>query len=184
MSWSRFAAYSFHSKSNNSLQIMAEQLSSNYQEFGYTKDGKVFLKAYHTFPDRQIGEVKNTDDEALQYFANRFLHISQKVDKLIQDIEEATNKGSYLMKLIHMRQQLEIYDGLGDFMPLFAKLDEAEQYIQDLIDVNRSKNTEIKASLLAELQDSLSNISDWPTVNAKIKEIREKWLKTGSVFSD
>jgi len=163
---------------------MAEQLITTAQEYGFADNGKVFLKAYLNFPDRQIGEVKNTESEALLYFLNRFQHIAQKVDKLIQDIEEATNKGSYLMKLIHMREQLEKYDGLGDFIPLFEKLDKAEQYIQDLIDVNRSKNTEIKAALLEELQESLSNITDWPTVNAKIKEIREKWLKTGSVFSD
>jgi hypothetical protein len=163
---------------------MAEQTTPNYQEYGFTRDGKVFLKAYREFPDRQIGEVKNTEDEALKYFANRFQHIASKVDKLIEDIEEATNKGSYLMKLIHMRLQLETYDGLGDFIPLYKRLDDAEAYIQDLIDVNRSKNTEIKSALLAELQESLTDITDWPTVNAKIKEIREKWLKTGSVFSE
>ena len=41
-------------------------------EFGYTQDQKVFIKGYSTYPDRQIGEVRNTDQEALDYFVNRF----------------------------------------------------------------------------------------------------------------
>ena len=41
-------------------------------EFGYTLDGKVFIKSYSGYPERQIGEVRNTDAEALDYFINRF----------------------------------------------------------------------------------------------------------------
>ena len=41
-------------------------------EYAYIKDGKVFLKGYLDMPDRQIGEVKRTDEEAFQYFTNRY----------------------------------------------------------------------------------------------------------------
>lgn len=153
-------------------------------EFGYAKDGKVYLKAYHTYPERQIGEVKTTEAEALAYFMRRFEFITGKVDALLADIETAQNKGSYLMKLLHMRSQLETYDALGDFMPLFKRLDEAEVGIRELIDQNRVKNHEIKQALLKEWRESLSTITDWVTASAKAKEIREKWLKTGSVAKE
>ncbi len=41
-------------------------------EYGYVKDSKVFLKGYLGYPDRQIGEVKRTEQEAIDYFKNRF----------------------------------------------------------------------------------------------------------------
>ena len=39
-------------------------------EYGYVSDGKVFLKGYLGNPDRQIGEVKRTEQEAIDYFKN------------------------------------------------------------------------------------------------------------------
>lgn len=149
--------------------------------FGYTKDGAVFIKGRNGQPDRKIGVVKNLPEEALNYFVRRFDLIKTKVDKLCQDIEEADNKGSFLMKLIHMREQLAIYDALGDFEPLYAKLDLYERSIQVLVGLNREKNSDIKAALVEELETTLTDITDWKQVNATVKEIREKWLKTGSV---
>ena len=65
-------------------------------EYGYVKDSKVFLKGYLDFPDRQIGEVKRTEQEAIDYFKNRFNIVLNKVEQLEQEIDEALNKGSYL----------------------------------------------------------------------------------------
>jgi len=152
-------------------------------EYGHISDGKVYLKAYLNYPERQIGEVKTTDESALLYFGNRFNHITEKVNQLLTDITEAANKGSYLMKLIHMREQLGSYDALGNFIPLFEKLDEAENEIRGLIDVNRHKNLEIKTALLQELEDAfLADPIDWTILNAKVKEVKDKWLKTGAVL--
>lgn len=164
------------------MQSDLEQNTST--EYGYVKEGKVYLKAYATYPDRQIGEVKTTNEEALAYFIRRFEFITGKVEALLADIEGALNKGSYLMKLLHMRGQLEQYDAIGDFMPLFHKLDEAEDSIRGLIDQNRVKNYEIKQALLQEWRDNLTEIKDWMEASAKAKEIREKWLKTGSVAKE
>lgn len=157
---------------------------TNSTEYGFVQDGKVYLKAFDRFETRPIGEVKTTDEEALAYFIKRFAFITGKVDQLLADIETAQNKGSYLMKLLHMRKQLETYEALGDFMPLFAKLDAAEESIRDLIEHNRVKNLEIKRALLQEWHDTLIEITDWVDASAKAKEIREKWLKTGSVAKE
>ena len=48
-------------------------------EYAYIKDGKVFLKGYLDMPDRQIGEVKRTEEEAFQYFINRYQIAVNKV---------------------------------------------------------------------------------------------------------
>ncbi len=150
-------------------------------DFGFIEDDKVFLKGFLEFPDRQIGVVKETEEAAIKYFENRFAQAQQKVNDLEKLIEEAQNKGSYLMKLIHMRKYLSKFDGLGDYVMLFNKLDELELGLKDLISVNRVKNLEIKQALLKELEDFLVNIEDWKEATDQLQELKMKWIKTGSV---
>ncbi|WP_332911376.1 hypothetical protein [Algoriphagus boritolerans] len=85
--------------------------------FGYIKDGKVYLKGFLGRSDREIGEVKENEASTLSYFEARFEQIKDKVTKLKSDIEENQNKGSFLMKLIHLRDSLFETDALGDFIP-------------------------------------------------------------------
>ncbi len=84
-------------------------------EYAYIKDGKVFLKGYLDMPDRQIGEVKRTEEEAFQYFINRYQIAVNKVSQLESEITEAQNKGSFLTKLTQLRKRLLNFDGIGDF---------------------------------------------------------------------
>src|SRR5690606_14744008 len=85
------------------------------EEHGYIKDGKVFLKGYLDYPDRQIGEVKRTEQDAIDYFKNRYTIAESKVSQLEQEVETAQNKGSYLTKLLQLRKKLLGFDAIGDF---------------------------------------------------------------------
>jgi hypothetical protein len=76
--------------------------------------------AFMGYPDRQIGEVKQSVEASVKYFRDRFETAIQKVDELYKLVEEAQNKGSYLMKLLHLRQYLIEFDGLGDYPALLA----------------------------------------------------------------
>ncbi len=149
-------------------------------EFGYVQDGKVFLKGYLDYPDRQIGEVRNTEAEALQYFVNRFQMALAKVDQLEQQIEEAQNKGSFLTKLLQLRKNLVEFDGLGDFVPLLHRLDGLEEHLRELIKTNQAKNLEIKRALLDEIRGIVVN-DDWAQATEQMQELKTKWLKTGPV---
>ena len=55
-------------------------------EYAYIKDNKVFLKGYLDMPDRQIGEVKRTEEEAFQYFVNRYDIAVKKVEVLEKEL--------------------------------------------------------------------------------------------------
>ena len=101
-------------------------------EYAYIKDSKVFLKGYLDLPERQIGEVKRTDEEAFQYFINRYDIAVKKVEQLEKEIDGATNKGSYLTKLLQLRKRLENFDGIGNFIPLLTKLDIKEEHVKYL----------------------------------------------------
>lgn len=152
-------------------------------QYGYVSNGKVYLKAYLDFPDREIGEIKESEETSLNYFVNRFSLVESKVNNLIEAIEKSENKGSYLMKLLHMKKYVSEFDGLGDFKPLHKKLDEAEQYLNGLIEVNREKNLNTKKELIAELE-AVKDSLEWKEASIRVKEIRDRWIKTGAVAKE
>jgi len=128
--------------------------------YGYIKDNKVFLKGFLGKPDREIGEVKEDEPSTIAYFEDRFAQIQEKVEKLKKDIEENQNKGSFLMKLIHLRDSLYESDALGDFVPMIEELNGLEEYLNEIIQANRAKNLEIKKGLIQEAE-ALKDDTDW-----------------------
>jgi hypothetical protein len=148
--------------------------------FGYIKDGKVFLKGFLGRPDRVIGEVKGDETSTLLYFEARFAQLQEKVVKLTEAIQENQNKGSFLMKLIHLRESLFASDALGDFVPLIETLNEQEVFLGEIIQGNRGKNLEVKLALIEEAK-ALQQDTDWRETTEKFKELKLRWIKTGPV---
>ncbi len=148
--------------------------------FGYIKDGKVFLKGFLGGEDREIGEVKGDEASTLRYFEARFALLQEKVAQLKAAIQENQNKGSFLMKLIHLKESLYESDALGDFASLIAELEEQEAFLVEIIQENRSKNLEIKQGLIQEAIAIQKN-TDWKETSEKFKELKLRWIKTGPV---
>ncbi|MCU0450898.1 MAG: DUF349 domain-containing protein [Bernardetiaceae bacterium] len=156
---------------------------STLTEYGYAKDGKVYLNAYMEFPVREIGVVKESEEQSLEYFIKRFDLAKKKVEDLQAAALNTPNKGSYLMKLIHMRTYLAEFDGLGDFPALFAILDELETDIRSYVQDNRVKNYEIKQALLKEAE-LLRDDTNWNTSTKLFKDLKLRWIKTGSAHAE
>ncbi len=131
-------------------------------------------------PDRQIGEVKRTPEEAFKYFEDRYDIALGKVKQLQEDIETAQNKGSYLTKLKQLRKRLLNFDGIGDFLPLLNTLNQLEASLSGMIDENQSNNLEIKQGLLEEAL-AIADSTDWQEVADMLQEIRTRWIRTGPV---
>ncbi len=148
--------------------------------YGYIKEGKVYLKGFLGQADREIGEVKEDEASTLSYFEARFEQLKEKVEKLKSDIEENQNKGSFLMKLIHLRDALMHSDALGDFVPLIDELNQQEEALNEIIQVNRSKNLELKEALIQEAE-ALKDDTDWKTTTEAFKDLKMRWIKTGPV---
>ncbi len=148
--------------------------------FGFIKGSDIYLKGFSDLPDRKIGEVKESEEQSIQYFVNRYETAKSKVDQLAVNITEAENKGSFLMKLIHLREKLKKHDGLGDYLPLFRQLDQLESDLKDLIASNKVRNEDIKTTLLKEFEP-FGHVTDWKTATEEILSINDRWLKTGTV---
>lgn len=158
-------------------------MNKTLSPYGYTNNDKVYLFAYMDFPERELGFVRESEEASIEYFTKRFTLAETKVNDLIAAIHESQNKGSYLMKLIHMHQYLAEFNALGDFSSLFAKLDVEELAIRDYVLQNRGKNLEIKTALLEEAK-SYKHSTSWADTAEKYKEIKMKWIKTGSSPSE
>lgn len=149
-------------------------------QFGFCRDGKVYINAYLNFPEREIGFVRNTESEALEYFVNRFELAKKKVATLSKEVEEVQNKGSFLTKVTQMKAYLAEFDGLGDFVPLFAELDRLEVFLKDLIANNQVKNLEIKRALVEDAK-AIASEEDISNATDRLLEVKAKWVKTGPV---
>lgn len=149
-------------------------------EYGFCQDGKVYINAYLNFPQREIGFVRNTEQEALDYFVNRFELAKTKVIQLASEINDVQNKGSYLTKVIQMKAYLAEFDGLGDFVPLFKQLDSLEVFLRDLIQNNQIKNLEIKRALIEDAK-VVAGQEDVLQATEELMELKAKWVKTGPV---
>ena len=151
--------------------------------YGFIRDGKIYRIAFLNYPEREIGEVRESEESTIAYFTDRFAMAEKKVDALEKAIEESENKGSYLMKLIHLRESLSKFDALGNYEVLFERMDASEEVLQEIISHNRVKNLEIKRALIAEAEE-FEHSSDWVGGTEALQEIKDKWIKTGSVAKE
>ena len=157
-----------------------DHLLAEAQRYGYVEAGGVWLRPVLAQPARQIGLVKESDDAALLYFAQRFEALCAKVDALVAKMDASENKGSFLMKILHLKEQLLAYDGLGDFVGLHSRLAQAEEAIAVTVVRNREKNLAAKISFIQEAE-ALRDSVEWISAGEKVKDLRQGWLKTGPV---
>ncbi|HET8858946.1 DUF349 domain-containing protein [Marivirga sp.] len=153
------------------------------QELAFIEGGKVILREQEGFPQREIGEVKEDEATAMQFFQDRFETLKAKVDKVQQQIETEENKGSFLMKVLNLKESLSTYDGIGDFVALKDRLVSLEKMLEDYISQNRKRNLEVKSTLIEEAKSYASN-PDWREATDKLKELRQRWIRVGAVEDD
>jgi hypothetical protein len=158
-------------------------LTDLQQELAFIEGGKVILKEQEGFPQREIGEVKEDEATALQFFQDRFEHLKEKVDKVQHQIETEDNKGSFLMKVLNLKESLSTYDGIGDFKELKERLEMLEKMLEDYISQNRRRNLDVKTTLIEEAKSYASN-PDWREATEKLKELRQRWIRVGAVEED
>ncbi len=155
-------------------------MSTSNVPYGFIKGTDLFLSGWGDHKDRKIGEVKDDGPEAAAtYFQKKFQELESKINELSKIIESSENKGSFMMKLQHLKEQLPKHDGLGDYSVLMETLVKNEAIISEIILNNRKRNAEIKSALLIELNEALEIIT-WKEATVKIQDIKERWIKTGN----
>lgn len=138
------------------------------------------MSGWGKYAERMIGEVKNDDEStSIQYFEEKFEELTKKIDEIETRIRETENKGSFLMKLKHLKNSLSSHDGLGDYQSLSERIDHQIHYIEDLISKNRIRNSEIKKGLIEEVKQ-VGEIVNWKEATEVITSLKNRWIKTGN----
>ncbi len=158
----------------------AETLLAEARRYGYTETGRVWLRPVLGQSARPIGLVKDSEAEALIYFARRFEAFEAKVNDLLDRMAGSDNQGSYLMKAQHLRANCRTHDGLGDYAWLDDQLATAEADVAVSVGQNRVKNLAFKQQLLEQAQ-ALHDTVEWMAAGEQVKELRKSWLQTGPV---
>ena len=157
-----------------------DHLLAEAQRCGYVEAGGVWLRPVLGQPARQIGLIKESETAALLYFGQRYEALRVKVDSLLAKMDTSENKGSFLMKALHLKDQLLTYEGLGDFASLHHRLSGAEEAIAVTVAHNREKNLATKRAFIAEAE-ALRDSVEWVSAGEKVKDLRQGWLKTGPI---
>lgn len=154
-----------------------------YSEFGRIEDGKLVRNSFLDFPERVVGEVKETEEQTVAYFQERFNALKSEVIDIKTKVEENANKGSFMTKVKHLLDTLPQHDGLGDYESLHQTLKKLHNELNEYIAANRHKNLQIKTALLEELKP-IAESKEWKTASVAVKEIQQKWIKTGAVAEE
>ena len=160
-----------------------ETLLAEARRYGYTEEGRVWLRPVLGQPARPIGLVKESEEMALTYFVRRFEAFGAKVDDLLERMNASDNQGSFLMKAQHLRSQCRTHDGLGDYALLDRYLANAEADVAVSVEQNRAKNLAIKLDLV-EQAGLLATSVDWLAAGEQVKALRQNWVQTGPVDKD
>ncbi len=151
--------------------------------FGFIQDGKVIRKAFADFADRIVGEVKDSEEATMKLLEENFSKLENEVKEITDKIESSANKGSFKTKVENLKASLSEYDGIGDFQKLEDHLTKLLEQLESYVEQNRHKNLQIKTALLEQLKP-FSESHEWKTATAAIKEIQQKWIKTGAVAQE
>jgi Domain of Unknown Function (DUF349) len=150
--------------------------------YGYIKGKKVYRNAFLDQPEMEIGVVREGPEKSLEYFENRFQNLESKITKLEDDIRNASNKGSFLMKLLHLKEKLMKFNGLGDFESLISRMEVVKGELEGSISENRERNLVLKKDFIKELKELMKcPDEELVEVTEKVKENKNKWVRTGSV---
>ena len=153
--------------------------------FGYVENGGIWRRAALGQPAQRIGQVKESADDALRYFARRFTDFQAKVEEVIRQLtdDDHENPGSFLLKAQHLKEQTLTFAALGDFEDLHQRLQEAEAGQQAVVADNRKRNLATKIGFIRDAEDLASSL-EWVGSSEKVKELRQAWLTTGPVSAE
>ena len=148
--------------------------------YGFIQGNKIFRLGLNGDDSVLLKEVTDeSESEVISQLNEAFLKLQTEFIQLENRILGTENKGSFLAKLINLKKQLPIHNGLGDYDSIFKKVALYENQIVDIIQSNRKRNTEIKNALMLELEQAVNN-NDLHEAGITIKDIKTRWVKTGS----
>lgn len=148
--------------------------------YGYVENNVLYRSAFGQVEAVKLKELKEERIvDVVPFFTMKFDKLKLKLDEIEKKINNESNKGSFLSSLKNIQDSIPTHQGLGDYQSLLDRIVPLESLLDDYVQKNRAKNTDIKKALLLELDAILAN-NDQEEAFEQIKDLKSRWLKTGS----
>jgi adenylate kinase family enzyme len=152
--------------------------------FGHIEEKTLYKSAFGDYEalvleTADIEDLTTWSGDKVIFYTSSFDKLKLKLDEIEDKIKTENNKGSFMSSLLNIKTKIPTHKGLGDYQELLDKIDALESDLSNYIQKNRQKNTEIKQALLLELAEILKN-NDEAEAFELIKDIKNRWIKTGS----
>ena len=159
--------------------VDGKQFYYDITEYGYILNNKVYVKGNSYFASRSIGEVRESPQQSLRYYMDKYNVMKVKAETIKSRIESETNIGSYLVGIGILKERLKSYKGIGDYEYIFHLLEGLEKQIHEYITNNRQRNLKLRAELVEEASQLVDTEENWDANVEKANQLRERWLVIG-----
>lgn len=153
-------------------------------DFGFIKSNTLYRDVKQEENGLELAALNEENQETtIGFFVEEWNKLFKSFEALNKQINDTENKGSFLIKLQNLKAKLSSHKGLGDYDSIESQITNQESLIKDIVKQNRARNTDIKKALMLELDEALKN-NDFYEVGLAIKDIKQRWIKTGRASDD
>jgi hypothetical protein len=156
-------------------------INSDNNLVGYVdEENSIWQKDYNIFKGRSIGKIKgNYREEAIKFYISRFSELTQKYEKMLEEIKSGDLKANFNHRLKETIEFLAVADALGDFDKLNANFKSLESESSKIYE----KNYQLKEELCKKAEE-LINSTEWKETTEKLKKLQEDWKLIGPVLAE
>ncbi len=149
-----------------------------------------------TNEERIIGQLRGKPENALAYFATRFVALEEKINDFVDEYRSTNDKASCLLKIKHQYEILANYNALGDFEKLAKKIKDLESESQREWNIRYNLKSELlkQAAYLANYSDDFFQarlefyglLKQWreagPLPGEKGRLLGQNWFENSKIF--
>lgn len=143
-------------------------------EIYFIKENSVFLNPTKWFEERNIGELKEANQQyTIASMEERFKELVDKVDEISKEFEETAEKVRLAGKVSRTKNYLCNAKAIGDYASLLTKLDAFEEQIKKGIEENLAAKEALcnEAEAILEAKEWKDGAEKWRDLQKKYKEL-------------
>ncbi len=149
-------------------------------KFDLTPEGELVMKPVAGRKERVVGKLQeNNAALTLKALVDKFSEVAAKVNELQEEWEKTEDKQKLVGKEERLREYLQHTSAVGDYTPLFEKLDVMEAELKKLADEHYAVKLKI-----VEQAEALATSENWKETTQQLKDIIDQWKATGHADKD
>ena len=142
-----------------------------------SQDGHLVLNASGSMPSRNLAHLKAENaDATVKALKEKFAEVEGRMGELGEEWDKAEDKNKLLSKTSRMYDYMQGAAALGDYAPLYARLNEWRGALGQLEeDAHTAKEALVKKA------EAIAASNDWKEGAGKLRDLSDQWKSLGSI---